>query len=104
MIDIFAAKGTFADIHKLAVDAAAIVKAIEKVLVEPKLRTRDLAGTANTVAANPLNRIPSFMKNPRREILTSLDGAMTGLVDISELLALRVIGSGIRPPGVLRAA
>jgi tartrate dehydrogenase/decarboxylase / D-malate dehydrogenase len=30
--------------------AAAIVKAIEKVLAEPKLRTRDLGGAANTVA------------------------------------------------------
>jgi tartrate dehydrogenase/decarboxylase/D-malate dehydrogenase len=30
--------------------AAAIVTAIEKVLAEPKLRTRDLGGTANTVA------------------------------------------------------
>jgi tartrate dehydrogenase/decarboxylase/D-malate dehydrogenase len=29
--------------------AAAIVKAIEKVLAEPKLRTGDLGGTANTV-------------------------------------------------------
>jgi tartrate dehydrogenase/decarboxylase/D-malate dehydrogenase len=29
--------------------AAAIVKAIEKVLAEPKLRTRDLGGAANTV-------------------------------------------------------
>jgi tartrate dehydrogenase/decarboxylase/D-malate dehydrogenase len=31
--------------------AAAIVTAIEKVLAEPKLRTRDLKGTADTVAA-----------------------------------------------------
>jgi tartrate dehydrogenase/decarboxylase/D-malate dehydrogenase len=30
--------------------AGAIVTAIEKVLTEPKLRTRDLGGTANTVA------------------------------------------------------
>jgi tartrate dehydrogenase/decarboxylase/D-malate dehydrogenase len=30
--------------------AAAIVKAIEKVLAEPKLRTRDLGGAADTVA------------------------------------------------------
>jgi tartrate dehydrogenase/decarboxylase/D-malate dehydrogenase len=29
--------------------AAAIVKAIERVLAEPKLRTRDLGGAANTV-------------------------------------------------------
>ena len=30
--------------------AAAIVAAIEKVLADPKLRTRDLGGPANTVA------------------------------------------------------
>ena len=30
--------------------AKAIVSAIEKVLAEPKLRTRDLKGPANTVA------------------------------------------------------
>jgi tartrate dehydrogenase/decarboxylase/D-malate dehydrogenase len=30
--------------------AAAIVKAIEQVLAEPKLRTRDLAGSADTKA------------------------------------------------------
>ena len=30
-------------------------------------------GTANTIAANPLKRIPSFMKNPRREIVASVD-------------------------------
>jgi tartrate dehydrogenase/decarboxylase/D-malate dehydrogenase len=30
--------------------STAIVKAIERVLAEPKLRTRDLGGTANTAA------------------------------------------------------
>jgi tartrate dehydrogenase/decarboxylase/D-malate dehydrogenase len=37
--------------HLGEADAAnAIVKAVEKVLAEPKLRTRDLGGTADTVA------------------------------------------------------
>jgi len=30
--------------------SAAILKAVEKVLAEPKLRTRDLGGAADTVA------------------------------------------------------
>src|SRR5271168_168972 len=47
-------------------------------------------GRANTIAANPLNRIPSFMKNPRRERLASAGGAVTGLVDILFLRVLRV--------------
>jgi hypothetical protein len=39
-------------------------------------------GTATTAAANPLNRIPNFIKNPRRESALSLDGVRTGLVDM----------------------
>src|ERR1700751_2234351 len=61
-------------------------------------------GTANTIAANPLNRIPSFMKKPRRETVVSVDEAITGLLDISHLLVLRVIRRGIWLPWVLNAA
>src|SRR5215510_15760080 len=39
-------------------------------------------GTATTAAASPLNRIPNFMKKPRREIVASVDGAGIGLVAI----------------------
>src|SRR5580693_1007226 len=39
-------------------------------------------GRANTIAANPLNRIPSFMKNPRRERLESAGGVVSVFVDI----------------------
>src|ERR1700691_4215239 len=59
-------------------------------------------GRANTSAATPLNKIPSFMKNPRRERLASAVGAVTGLVDISFLRVLRVVLSGIRLPRILR--
>src|ERR1700728_4815279 len=52
-------------------------------------------GTANTIAAKPLNRIPSFMKNPRRERLASAGGTVTGLVDI--------LISPIISPGVARS-
>src|SRR5271163_4358009 len=45
-------------------------------------RRKRTIGTATTIAANPLNRIPSFMKKPRRESLASVDGAFTGLVVI----------------------
>src|SRR6476660_2178677 len=50
-----------------------------RVIEEKRKRT---IGTAKTIAANPLNRIPSFMKNPRREIVASVDGSTTGFVDI----------------------
>src|SRR4029453_14154232 len=47
-------------------------------------------GTANAAPTNPLNRIPSFMKSPRRVINVSFD--------IVKLLALRFIRSEIRLP------
>jgi hypothetical protein len=53
-------------------------------------------GTANTMAANPLNSIPSFTKSARRESVM--------LSGIDWLLVLRVIERGIRLPRVLHAA
>jgi hypothetical protein len=44
-------------------------------------RKRD-TGRAKTIAANPLNRIPSFMKNPRRERLADAGGVVSVFVDI----------------------
>ena len=43
MIDIFAATGTFADPHKLAMDAAATVKAVEEVPDIPMFRKNTAA-------------------------------------------------------------
>jgi phenylpyruvate tautomerase PptA (4-oxalocrotonate tautomerase family) len=43
MIDIYAAAGTFTDTHKLAVDAAAIVKAVEQVPDIPMFRQNTAA-------------------------------------------------------------
>jgi hypothetical protein len=40
------------------------------------------SGTANTSAANPLNKIPSFMKNPRRERDASTGAGVSVTVDI----------------------
>src|ERR1700732_1454584 len=59
-------------------------------------------GSANTIAASPLNRIPSFMKNPRRERLASAGGAVSAFVDILFLRVLRVVQCGIRLPRTLR--
>src|ERR1700735_1590371 len=59
-------------------------------------------GRTNTSAANPLNRIPSFMKNPRRESESSAGGVVTVFVDILFLRVLRVVQSGIRLPRTLR--
>src|SRR5277367_5613627 len=45
-------------------------------------RRKRAIGTASTIAAIPLNRIPIFAKKPRRESVSSADEAITGLVDI----------------------
>src|SRR5580704_13501495 len=75
-------------------------------------KTKRATGRANTIAANPLNRIPSFMKNPRRERLASAGLADSVFVDIliSPLLLrvlrlrpLRIVQSGIRLPRILGA-
>src|ERR1700733_11910021 len=68
-------------------------------------------GRANTIAATPLNRIPSFMKNPRRERLASVGGAISVFpvsvfVDILFLRLLRrrllrIANCGIRLPRIL---
>src|SRR5580658_9178128 len=69
-------------------------------------------GTVNTIAANPLNRIPSFIKNPRRERLASAGLAVLVFIDILflryfsrvlRLRLLRVVQSGIRLPRILGA-
>jgi hypothetical protein len=49
------------------------------------------SGRAKTIAANPLNRIPIFMKNPRRERLAEADGVVAVFVNILFLRVLRVI-------------
>src|ERR1700679_3394335 len=73
-------------------------------------------GSATMIAATPLKRIPSFMKNPRRESEASAGGVVSVLVDIFfspiisplflgvlRLRLLRIVHSGIRLPRILRA-
>src|SRR5580693_8095794 len=60
-------------------------------------------GSANTIAANPLNRIPSFMKKPRRERDASTGGAISVFVDILFLRVLSSAHSGIWLARILRA-
>src|SRR5580692_6698856 len=61
------------------------------------------SGSVNTIAANPLNRIPNFMKNPRRERPVLAGGVVAVFVDILFLRVLRVVQSGIRLPRMLRS-
>src|ERR1700733_11785733 len=49
-------------------------------------RRKPAMGTASAVATNPLNRIPTFMNRPRREIVFSVFS-----FGIGKLLLLRII-------------
>src|SRR5580692_9153178 len=76
----------------------------------PRSRLREMEekrkraiGRANTSPANPLNRIPSFMKNPRREIEASAGGVLSVLIGILFLRVLGMVHGGIRLPGILCA-
>jgi hypothetical protein len=58
MIDIYATRGTFQDVHQLAIDAAAVVKGVEGVLDIPLFRK-------NTAA---------FVHEMRKGALSNVDG------------------------------
>src|ERR1700734_4400941 len=61
-------------------------------------------GRANTIAANPLNRIPSFMKNPRRESEASAGGGGKVFVDILFFSVLHALQRGRNGARILRPA
>ena len=56
MIDIYATVGTFADAHKLAADAAAVVKGVEKVPDIPMFR-RNTAAFVHEMAAGTIANV-----------------------------------------------
>jgi hypothetical protein len=61
VIDIYAVAGTFADVHKLAKEAAAVIKAVEQVPDIPLLYGRPQlpAGLRPPTAATRASRISS---------------------------------------------
>ncbi len=73
MIDIFAAKGTFADIHKLAVDAAAIVKAIEQVPDIPMFR-QNTAAFVHEMAPGAIANVNGESNYVRVQVTTNAGG------------------------------
>jgi hypothetical protein len=57
MIDIYATVGTFADAHKLAADAAAVVKSVEKVPDIPMLFRQSTAAFVHEMAAGAIANV-----------------------------------------------
>jgi len=70
MIDIYAAAGTFADKHKLAMDAAATVKAVEQVPDIPMFR-KNTACFVHELPAEALANVDGDSNHVRVQVLTN---------------------------------
>src|ERR1700739_4521329 len=70
MIDIYAAAGTFADAHKLAADAAAVVKAVERVPDIPMFR-QNTAAFVHEMPAGTVANVDSNSNYVRIQVLTN---------------------------------
>ena len=70
MIDIYATAGTFADAHKLAADAAAVVKGVEKVPDIPMFR-QNTAAFVHEMAAGTIANVDGDGGYVRVQVLTN---------------------------------
>jgi phenylpyruvate tautomerase PptA (4-oxalocrotonate tautomerase family) len=82
MIDIYAAAGTFADVHKLVTDAAAIVKAVEQVPDIPMFR-KNTAAFMHEMPAGAIANVDGDGNYVRVQVLTN-----TGALDRDKQVAL----------------
>lgn len=82
MIDIFAPAGTFADVHKLAADAAATIKAVEKVPDIPMFR-QNTAAFVHELPAQAICNVDGDGDYVRVQVLTN-----AGALDREKQIAL----------------
>jgi phenylpyruvate tautomerase PptA (4-oxalocrotonate tautomerase family) len=82
MIDIFAAKGTFADPHRLAMDAAAAVKAVEQVPDIPMFR-KNTAAFVHELPGEAIANVDGDSNYVRVQVLTNF-----GALDAEKKLAV----------------
>jgi phenylpyruvate tautomerase PptA (4-oxalocrotonate tautomerase family) len=99
MIDIYAAIGTFADTRKLAADAAAVVKGVEKVPDIPMFR-QNTAAFVHEMAAGSIANVDGDGAYVRVQVLTNA-GALDRekqLAVVSELTDL--VAAAANDPGL----
>ena len=82
MIDIYAVAGTFADIPKLAKDAAALIKAVEQVPDIPMFR-KNTAAFVHEMPAGAIANVDGDDKYVRVQVLTN-----AGALDRGKQIAL----------------
>ena len=70
MIDIYAATGTFADPHQLAMDAAAAVKTVEQVPDTPMFR-KNTAAFVHELPADAISNVDGDRNYVRVQVLTN---------------------------------
>jgi phenylpyruvate tautomerase PptA (4-oxalocrotonate tautomerase family) len=82
MIDIYAVAGTFADVHKLAKDAATVIKAVEQVPDIPMFR-KNTAAFVHEMPAGAIANVDGDDKYVRVQVLTN-----AGALDRDKQIAL----------------
>jgi phenylpyruvate tautomerase PptA (4-oxalocrotonate tautomerase family) len=70
MIDIYAAKGTFADPHRLAMDAANAVKSVEQVPDTPMFR-KNTAAFVHELSSDAISNVDGDRTYVRVQVLTN---------------------------------
>lgn len=70
MIDIYASKGTFADPHKLAIDAATVVKTVEQVPDIPMFR-KNTAAFVHELPVEAIANVDGDSNYVRVQVLTN---------------------------------
>jgi phenylpyruvate tautomerase PptA (4-oxalocrotonate tautomerase family) len=100
MIDIYAAAGTFSDARKLAVDAAAIVKAVEQVPDIPMFR-QNTAAFVHEMPAGAAANVDSDGNHVRVQVLTNAgaldrDKQIAVVQRLTELVAAAANDPGLK--------
>ena len=99
MIDIYATAGTFADPHKLAIDAATIVKTVEQVPDIPMFH-KNTAAFVHDLPAGSLSNVDGDTDYVRVQVLTN-----AGALDRDKQLAVttqltELVASAAGDPGL----
>ncbi|MGD0723626.1 MAG: hypothetical protein ABR970_21555 [Roseiarcus sp.] len=101
MIDIYATAGTFADARKLAADAAAVVKGVEKVPDIPMFR-QNTAAFVHEMAAGAIANVDGDGGHVRVQVLTN-----AGALDRDKQIAIvsqltDLVAAAASDPGLKR--
>ena len=99
-IDIYAAHGTFADIHKLATDAATIVKTVEQVPDIPMFR-QNTAAFVHELPAGAIANVDGASNYVRVQVLTNAgaldrDKQIAVVQQLSDLVAAAANDPGLK--------